>query len=377
MNFRTTWLRRLHLCIGSLLSVPLVMIGLTGSILVFEPELQPGAALGAASPGPSRDLGAIFDAARAAVPDGFAPSLFSPPAAAGELAMLRAGDPRHPGPGGLEIYVDPASLALRGTVKSGEGWLREIFFLHTNMGEHDRSGRALGGWAGVAMCVLAVSGIVMQFPSRRRWRQAVLIQRGARGYRLLRQVHGVIGFWFWLLLLIVSFSGVWLSFPQTFNDMAGSLGLRDLRPMAAAPHVTPARDTAPLDIAEVAALAQAALPDLPLRSIALPQRADQPYRVSLGAEHALPVVVFVDPWQRRVAALRDPRDYSFAERAVASMHAIHDGSGFCWVWRALVFASGLLPALFATSGIAMWLAKRRLDRAARLARLAPFGAPGE
>jgi hypothetical protein len=36
-----------------------------------------------------------------------------------------------------------------------------------------------------------------------------------------------------------------------------------------------------------------------------------------------------------------------------------------------------LPALFAVSGVAMWLAKRKLDRVARASRLMPLGAPGE
>ena len=262
-------------------------------------------------------------------------------------------------------------------VKPGEGWLREIFFLHANAGTRDRNGREIGGWFGVVMCVLAVTGIIMQFPTRGRWRQAMVMQRGARGYRLLRQLHGVIGFWFWLVLLAVSFSGVWLSFPQAFNSLTATWGVRDLRPGVAAPRVAPIQDVTPLDVDGAVALARAARPDLTLRMIGLPQRADQPYRLSLGEAHALPVVVFVDPWQRKVADLRDPSGYALAERGVASMHSIHDGSGFGWIWAVLVFISGLLPALFAVSGVAMWLTKRRLDRAERRPRFAPLGAPGE
>ncbi len=375
--WRATVLRRLHLLLGGLLSIPLAVIGLTGSVLIFEPQLQPGHDFVRASVGPAQSFAAMVGAGRAAAPKDFAPSTIFAPVAAGDLAMLRFSDPRHPGPGGIEVYLDPSTLALRGTVKPGEGWLREIFFLHANAGTRDRNGREIGGWFGVVMCVLAVTGIIMQFPSRRRWRQAMTVQRGARGYGLLRQLHGAIGFWFWLVLLVVSFSGVWLSFPQTFNSLSAAWGVRDLRPGVAAPRVTPVEGAVPLDIDGAVALARAARPDLTLRMIGLPQRADQPYRMTLGEAHALPVIVFVDPWQRQIADLRDPRDYSFAERVVASMHAIHDGSGFGWGWRVLVFISGLLPALFAMSGVAMWLAKRRLDRAACRSRFMPLGAPGE
>lgn len=375
--WRATVLRRLHLLLGGLLSLPLAVIGLTGSVLIFEPQLRPGHNFAPASAGPAQSFAAMVDAARAAAPAGFAPSTIFEPAAAGDLAMLRFSDPQHPGPGGVEVYLDPAMLAVRGTVKPGEGWLREIFFLHANAGMRDRNGRTIAGWFGVAMCVLAVTGIIMQFPSRRRWRQAMTIQRGARGYRLLRELHGAIGFWFWLVLLVVSFSGVWLSFPQTFNNLSAVWGVRDLRPGVAAPRVAPAEGATRLDIDGAVALARTARPDLTLRTIGIPQRADQAYRLTFGEAHALPVIIFVDPWRRTIADRRDPRGYSFAERVVASMHAIHDGSGFGRGWRVLVFISGLLPALFATSGVAMWLAKWRLDRAARRTGLTPLGVPGE
>jgi uncharacterized iron-regulated membrane protein len=375
--WRSTVLRRLHLLLGGLLSVPLAVIGLTGSVLIFEPQLQPGHDFVPASAGPAQRHAAIVEAARAMAPKDFVANTIFAPTAPGDLAVVRFSDPRHPGPGGVEVYLDPSSLAVRGVVKPGEGWLRAIFFFHANAAMRDRTGRAVGGWFGVVMCVLAVTGVIMQFPTRGRWRQAIIMQRGARGYRFLRQLHGVIGFWFWLVLLVVSFSGVWLSFPQNFNALAAKWGIRDLRPGVAAPKVAPIEGAAALDVDGAAALARAARPDLALRTIGLPQRADQPYRVSLGGEHALPAIVSVDPWRRIVIDLRDPRDYSVAERVVASMHAIHDGSGFGRPWRVLVFISGVLPALFAVSGIAMWLAKRKLDRAVRLSRLAPLGAPGE
>jgi uncharacterized iron-regulated membrane protein len=375
--WRATVLRRLHLILGGVLSIPLAVIGLSGSILMFEPQLQPGTDFVAASAGPMQSYAAMVNAARAVAPKDFAPNSIAVPTKPGDLAQIRFADPRHPGPGGVEVYLDPSTLAVRGVMKPGEGWLREIFFLHANAGTRDRNGRAIGGWFGVVMCVLAVTGIIMQFPTQRRWRQAMTIDRCARGYRLLRQLHGVIGFWFWIVLLVVSFSGVWLSFPQAFNALAANGGVRDLRPGAAVPRVAPIENATPLDVDGAVALSRAASPALTLRTIGLPQRADQPYRLSFGEAHALPVIVFVDPWQRKVADLRDPSDYAMAERVVASMHAIHDGSGLGAAWAVLVFISGLLPALFAVSGIGMWLAKRRLDRVAQRSRFAPLGAPGE
>jgi uncharacterized iron-regulated membrane protein len=100
-----------------------------------------------------------------------------------------------------------------------------------------------------------------------------------------------------------------------------------------------------------------------LTSIFLPTRPDQPYRISLfraGQERGeTPVTVLVDPWTRRIVEVFDPRRYSTGETILASQHALHAGRGFGLVWKLLVFLSGLLPALLAATGIAMWLKRRR------------------
>src|SRR6185437_4208055 len=113
---------------------------------------------------------------------------------------------------------------------------------------------------------------------------------------------------------------------------------------------------------------------MPMAPPLSPRRAFPARSCARSTCRCAPIIAFVDPWQRRVIELRDPSGYSPAERLVASMHAIHEGSAFGWGWRALVFLSGLLSALFATSGIWMWLLKRRLRQHRRAAAA---WAPGE
>ena len=91
--WRATVLRRLHLILGGVLSIPLAVIGLTGSILMFEAQLQPGSDFAPASAGPAQSYVAMVDAARAAAPKDLAPSTIFAPVNAGDLATLRFSDP--------------------------------------------------------------------------------------------------------------------------------------------------------------------------------------------------------------------------------------------------------------------------------------------
>jgi len=44
---------------------------------------------------------------------------------------------------------------------------------------------------------------------------------------------------------------------------------------------------------------------------------------------------------------------------LAWQHAVHAGQALGWAWKIAVFLCGLLPLLFAVSGVTMWRLKRR------------------
>jgi uncharacterized iron-regulated membrane protein len=265
------------------------------------------------------------------------------------------------------VRIDPVSLDAAPPHAVNSGWLRQAFNLHAQLFVPGRDGRKLAGWFGVAMVVLGVSGLVMWWPRRGRVAAAFSVDRAARGPRLLRQIHGAIGIWCWLVFMSVSLSSVYLAFPQTIgNSVRTVLPGRDLR--APPPQVTPIDGATPLGIDGALAVARAEIAGTP-RMIALPQRPDQPYRIALAPpDHrtGTPMVTaFVDPWTGRIAETRDPKDYTIGEALLAWQHAIHAGDWGGWPWRLLVFLSGLLPAAFVGTGVALWLTRRRARCAAR------------
>jgi uncharacterized iron-regulated membrane protein len=363
----------IHLWIGLILCLPLAIIGLTGSVLVFEHELEDlfGPEPQRASDGPSRPIAEIVEAAGAAAPKGFAPLFFVAPEEAGDPAVVRFGQPGRGGPGGgVQVLVDPAALTVLGRRSpNNQSLLRQIFLLHANLLVRDRSGREVVGWLGIVMLALGVSGLVLWWPRAGRWRAAFSVKRGARGVRLHRDLHGATGIWGLVVFIVVSFSGVYLAFPQTTGAVIKSvMPARDLRATAQAIRVQPVRGAERMSADAAVAMAQAAVPDAEFRAVALAGRPDQPYRVSLappGHEHGAPIIaVFVDPWAQRVIEVRDPRAYNAGETVMAWQHALHAGAGLGWVWKVLVFLSGLLPTLFAITGFSMWMLKRRSRRTA-------------
>ena len=369
----------LHLWTGLILCLPLVMLGVTGSVLVFGDELAEwlDPQLYRASPGEPRPIAAIIAAARAAAPAELRPGFYIAPEKSGDAARVRfmPASRQAPGPGGSIVFMDAATATPLGVRENSAGLVRQIFLLHASL-LSDRTGRDVVGWLGVVMLALGLSGIVLWWPRGGRWAAAFRVRRGAQGVRLHRDLHGAVGIWGLLVFLVVSFSGVYLAFPQQVGAGIGSvLPARDLRGTMNAIKATPIKDAKPIGVDAAVQIAREALPDTRLRSVALPQRPDQPFRVALArlddAHGVPPVLVFVDPWSSKVLELRDPRGYSAGETLMAWQHALHAGEGLGWIWRVLVFLSGLLPLLFSITGVSMWWLKRRARGVAVAAREAP------
>ena len=176
------------------------------------------------------------------------------------------------------------------------------------------------------------------------------------------------------MFITVSFSGVYFSFPQSI-----SAGIRTLLPgrdTSGPARISTIEGVQRIDADRAIAIAIAAAPGARLRSIGLPLRADQPYRVSLArpgdARGAPEMTALINPWSAKLIHLIDPGRFAPAQIVLAWQPTLHFGQGLGWVWRTLVFLSGLLPAIFAITGTAMWLIERRArGRDHRTANSAP------
>jgi len=354
-------LRFLHLWLGLILCLPLVLLGLTGTILTFDSVFQAHPTLAV---GEARGAVEIVAAAVKAAPAGQVPSLFIPPADTGSAATVRFSIPGKGGPGGSPtrgavIAVDPVSLAVLDSAGPG-GFIRQVHMLHANLLIPAREGRSVVGWLGVVMLAMGISGLVIWWPRPGRWRAAFTVARAARGVRLHRELHGAVGIWGLLVFITVSFSGVWLAFPDTMGAMIGAEA-------APPPKVQRTEGVTAIDIGQAIALAQAGLPDGVVKNVGLPLRPDQPFRINMAhrgdADGTPAVIAYVDPWAARLIESRDPAKLAAPLRFAAWQRPLHTGAGLGPVWHVLVGAIGFLPLLFAVTGVSMWLIKRRARRA--------------
>jgi uncharacterized iron-regulated membrane protein len=368
-------LHKLHLWLGLSILIPLVALGISGSILVYQPEIE--ALLAGAppvrTPGSPHPIAEIVAAARSAAPEGVDPVLYLPPRDDRGAAVVRLLQPTR-GPRLFDVHVDPVSLEVL-QIRSGTRPLRPVFQLHAGL-LAGRAGREAVGWLGVMTLGMAASGLVLWWPPPRGWRLALSVSRGARGRRLWRELHGALGFWSLGLFVLVTFTGVHFVFAQPIRAaVARVLPVGDGWRAAHLP-ASPGAEARAIDADGAVAAALVAAPGARLWALALPVRPDQGYSANVllaGASPGAPTVtVTVDPRDGSVVEVRDPARLPAGERVLAWQAPLHRGVGLGPVYRFVIFLSGLLPLVFAATGLSMW-SMRRSPRRALMNAAAPPG----
>jgi uncharacterized iron-regulated membrane protein len=91
--------------------------------------------------------------------------------------------------------------------------------LHDNLFAGD-TGRTVNGAGAIAVFVLAVTGLVIWWPGTRTWRRSITLPRGVGWRRATWHLHSMIGFWSFAFTLVFAMSGMYLCFPNAFQDLA-------------------------------------------------------------------------------------------------------------------------------------------------------------
>jgi uncharacterized iron-regulated membrane protein len=358
-RLRRLWLN-IHLWIGLGLAVLLVPIGLSGSLLVWHDHLDAAVSPSryAATSGPALPASTLTAIAAEKAGPNFRPWVVRFPESAGwpvVVSVREARIERGVRPRVLSVYLDPPTGRVLDVVNFRTSLIGFLHRFHENLTIPEYSGRAIVGWAGVGMLILSLSGIYLWWP---RGGGFVKGLRWRRGPTLSLNLHHLLGFWIAIPLAVVSATGIYLGFPQQARGLLASVA--PMTPQQRGGFGVPLLQNVNLtvDAALGAALAgeQGAQP----AAIFVPTQQNNAWRVQLRVPDTPGVTtVMVDDRSAAVSkVVQLPGD-----RIALWIRWIHEGSHSGPVWQIIVFISGLLPTLFAVTGLLIWLRKRRNRRA--------------
>ncbi|MFP1132840.1 PepSY-associated TM helix domain-containing protein [Asticcacaulis sp. W401b] len=207
----------------------LVIAGLTGAVIAFEPELD--AALNprlfkAQAPlsQPALPLEALIRRVESANPGIAVTSALLPLKRSDNVIIrVKARDAGRP----LafdQVFVDPGSGVIRGERKWGTCCLQSenlvpfLYQVHMSLFLPDRAGTLLMGGVALLWLFDSFTGLVLAWPKgqtgRKAWLRTLTIKSGALGFRVIFDWHRILGLWPWPVLIILAMTGVSLNLRQ-------------------------------------------------------------------------------------------------------------------------------------------------------------------
>lgn len=368
-NARRIWLS-IHLYLGLSIGALLVLLGLTGSILVFylkidqiiNPQIEPTSV-----PYEMPAQQDILNALQQAHPTRTDPWRIEQPMHADWPIMARYYTPvesagKHFAP--LMLTVDPTTLEVTSSRLWGDYAMTWIYDLHYSL-LLEKPGKIAIGIIGLISLISFISGIWLWWPGWARLKHALTPQLRSGKARLNYDLHVLSGSYGLVLLLILSLTGAALALP----DETAML-VKPFSELTSAPKIalTATENASPITADQAVAIAKKQFPQAELRWVETPGLANQKaWRIALYQDgepsRRFPrTQVWIDPLTGEILAFRDTKQDTGGDVLMHWLHPLHNGEVFGMTGRILVFIAGFLPLILFVTGLIRWLQKRRARR---------------
>lgn len=356
---RRLWLK-IHLYLGLTAGALLLMLGLTGSILVFGDEIDRAL-------NPKLATAAHFTSATRLSPDevvaaverhaGQQPYMLELPSGKGDayLAFVKVGavdaEP-------LSVLVHPQTGEILASRPWGSFFVSFARRLHTELFIGDA-----GSWIVAAIGLIGLisigTGLYLWWPRGGAWRRALTFHWHRYPAAVNFEVHRICGFYLLIALFGIVLSGVYLAAPGPFDSALGAEPYPENVALAKSQ-----QGAQRVSLERVARALEGHVPGASLTGFYIPSRNDEPfvaYYRGPGEPHSHfgRSAAWIDPFDAHVIRDRAYRRMGGVDRLLSLQLLLHNGEIVGAAGRWIVLACGLaMVALFAT-GFYLWWVKRR------------------
>jgi uncharacterized iron-regulated membrane protein len=358
------WVRVAHLWAGVGLGLWLVMLGLTGSALVYqhslrqvlekERHIKPGL--------PALSVEELLARVHHQRPDLIVLDIdgMDRSDSAWEF-LIRPLNPTRVERHSRILLVDPGTGDIDGEQTSVSTFTGILAQLHYNLLSGE-IGLTINAFAGGLAIFFAVTGLVLWWRGRSRWKNGLRIKlRGVSSRVRNYSLHSAIGFYTSLFLCLIGLSGIYFAAPRPFLWLAAHVEGTSLVVMKDFLDPPDSSIDHSMPDASVNRIMTAALAEFPvsrLSEIELPMSQTDAWRFHFFPHGAFDVgnaeLVVVDRRSAKILAARRTADLPFAVRAVIFLRPLHYGSFGGNLTKVLWMLLGLTPAFLFVTGLLMW-----------------------
>ncbi len=356
------YLSAAHLYLGLVLGGAFALLGVTGSLLVFYPELDrflnPELRI-SSRPLPELNVQHMFERLHEAFPQRQGVWRLELPRASGQAVFARYVTPEEKSPelfAPLVVALDPAT----GTVINSRFWgdyaVTWVYNLHYSL-LSGKTGTVLVSLLGIAFLISVCIGFYIWLPrGRNRLTKALpKIRSGSR--KAVYDLHGYFGAYAFGLLLLLIITGVGLATPQWLEPFVYCISSKT--PDFKVESIVPLGAAFRIDANQAIAVSLNKFSGSQVRWIEAPSTAEGVYVVRLKqagepSDRFPKTYVRVDQFSSQVLSVRDALKVSAGDVFFDWLHPLHNGEALGLWGRWLVFILGLVPGFLWCTGLIRW-----------------------
>lgn len=217
----------IHLWLGLGSGIILFLVCLSGTILVFEKEIESYfSGKVTIEPRSNKETVASLTQKLKDSNNGFVTGVTIPSNSQEPYAFAVKKDLKDRR--GSEVLVDPYTASVHKIEKTGaDDFMQIMFRLHRWLLLETNVGRPIVGVATIIFLILSISGIVLWFPKKVKWKtlkHGFKIKTDANWKRINHDLHNTLGFYSCIVLIIMCITGLCWSFESYKNGLGNLIG---------------------------------------------------------------------------------------------------------------------------------------------------------
>lgn len=356
------WVAIIHQYLGLGVALILMVVGLTGSVLVFEKEIDQFFL--------TSRLEKVVSSGERINPDLIVNQVKTAYKNQPNLTVSYLEIPQNPNDfykiwllsktdQWTEVLVNPYTGKILGNRQWEQTLIGIIYQLHYQLLAGDFGGK-LVGICGLVLFILALTGILL-WPGWRRLLTGFKIKFDAHPQRLNFDLHKVIGILSAGFLAVIAFTGFCWNFNEVMYPAIYAVTLSSPPPE---PKSTLILGKSPLTLSQIIQKADAALPNTVTTSIDLPNQPDGTFSINKRFpqtnDHLGLNRLYFDQYSGEILYFKDVRSLSLGQQVIDSFISLHYGTFAGLPSRILYVLIGLSPTALAVTGFSMgWYRRQR------------------
>jgi uncharacterized iron-regulated membrane protein len=352
---------QLHRYLGLACGLILIVIGLTGSLLIFSSELEHQLIqnkIGKIVPqGVPISIDQIFATVQNELrrSSGLTLGNLLVPQDATSPYQARLWDANDHL---VQLFINPYTGQVMGSLPQAENWTRGVLDLHYQL-LAGQTGKVIAGISALLLFVLSLSGIVL-WPGWRKLISGFKIKWNAHPKRLNFDLHKVAGIITAIFLAFTGFTGFCWNFYDWSSVMIYAATLTPKPPELVS---NPLPGQSLLAASKLVEIANHNLPNSVTTYVNLPDKPNGIVRIGKRQAHETAEYgdseVVLDPYTGKVLRVQDSKSLALGDRVLNSFVPLHYGTFGGLPTRILYVFVGLSPLVLFITGLVMWWHRKR------------------